>query len=266
MKKILFALFLSFFASCYLFRKFHAVAPLNSSIVTSSTISHLGIIMDGNRRWARRSGIAPWLGHRKGVDPVKTVIKFCLKYKIPYLTLYAFSLENFKRPQQELDFLFNTLAKEIASDELDELFKQGVRVKFAGDQSLFPAQLIPVIKDVEHKTKDGQNLVLTILFCYGGQQEIIHAVRAIADAVKSGMLESDAITRESFTEFLWTGNIPSPDLIIRTGGMKRLSNFLPYQSAYSELYFLDTYWPDITEQDLNQAVGTFEQRARTFGG
>ncbi len=235
------------------------------SFAKPTTLTHLGIILDGNRRWARKAGLAAWLGHRTGVDPVKMTLAFCLKHKIPYLTLYAFSLENFKRPQQELDFLFNTLAKEIESKELDALFKQDVKVLFVGDRSLFPAPLIPIINNVEEKTKQGKSLTLTILFCYGGQQEIINAASLIAQKVKRGELSPDQITEERFKECLWTGTITAPDLIIRTGGMKRLSNFLSYHSAYSELYFTDVYWPDFTETDLINAINAYAERKRNFG-
>jgi undecaprenyl diphosphate synthase len=238
--------------------------PLSTSRADAG-IQHLGIIMDGNRRWARKRGFAPWLGHRQGADPVKTTIKFCLEHKIPYLTLYAFSLENFKRSPQELDFLFNVLAQELVSKELGALFERGVRVRFVGDRSYFPAQLVKLIDEVEEKTKEGKKLTLIILFCYGGRQEIVHAVRTLAQAVKKGDLTPEQITPDLFEEYLWTGRVPAPDLIIRTGGMKRLSNFLSYQSAYSELYFLDCYWPEITEQHLNDALREYHQRLRSFG-
>lgn len=269
MKKIILILTLCLVGSCYIGWKLHLNATQTSlspdKTLENHHLTHLGIIMDGNRRWARRLGLAPWLGHRSGVEPVKRTIKFCLEHKIPYLTLYAFSLENFKRPQQELDFLFNTLAQEIASNELNELLKQGVCVRFVGDRKLFPDQLLPVINDIEEKTRKASKLTLSILFCYGGQQEIINAVRMIARAVQEGMLKPEDITPRIFEEQLWTANIPPCDLIIRTGRMKRLSNFLPYQSAYSELCFLDCYWPEITEEDLKQAIVTFANRTRTFG-
>ena len=228
-------------------------------------IKHLGIMMDGNRRWARKAGMAPWLGHKKGVDPFKMTVKFCLKHKIPYLTLYTFSLENFKRSQEELDYLFNVLAQELAGKEVDQLFQEGVRVIFAGNRSLFPKQLTSIIKDVEEKTKDGKNLTLTLLFCYGGQQEILEATKKIATAVKNGTLSPDALTKDQFEECLWTGKVPPPDLIIRTGRRQCMSNFLCFQSAYSELYFSDLYWPEFTEKDLINALQSYCERIRNFG-
>jgi undecaprenyl diphosphate synthase len=238
----------------------------HNSFSKPPTLNHLGIILDGNRRWARKAGLKAWFGHRKGVDPVKMTIKFCLNYKIPYLTLYAFSLENFKRPQEELDFLFNILAKEIASNELNALFKEGVKVTFAGDRHVFPQQLITLINDIESQTKEGKNLNLTILFCYGGQQEILQGIQTIAHLVKKGELSPEDISIKTFKECLWTGNIPDPDLIIRTGGMMRLSNFLAFQSAYSELFFTDLYWPEFTESELIKAINSFAERTRNFGG
>lgn len=221
--------------------------------------------MDGNRRWARKAGLAPWIGHRKGVEPVKTTISFCLKHNIPYLTLYAFSLENFKRPQKELDFLFNTLAQEIASKELNELFEQGIKVRFVGDKSLFPRQLVPIIEEIEEKTRNGTRLELIILFCYGGRQELFAAAHKLAQGVKEGVFNLATVTQQDFESCLWTSNVPTPDIIIRTGGMQRLSNFLPYQAAYSELYFLTCFWPEITEEHLVDALLWFKDRPRNFG-
>lgn len=239
--------------------------PPQTHCLKPGMIKHLGIMMDGNRRWARKAGLAPYIGHKKGVDPFKMTVKFCLKNKIPYLTLYTFSIENFKRPQEELDYLFNVLAKELASNELDELFKQGVKVIFAGDRSLFPQQLVSTIKDIEEKTKDGKNLTLTLLFCYGGQQEIIDATKKIVTLVKNGTLSPDAINKDHFENCLWTGKMPPPDLIIRTGRRQCMSNFLCFQAAYSELYFSDLYWPEFTENDLIKALESYCERARNFG-
>lgn len=229
------------------------------------SIQHLGIIMDGNRRWARQHGYKPWIGHKQGVTPVRTTLEFCLKHAIPHVTLYAFSLENFKRPQEELDYLFNLLAKELAAKELQEIFEQGIKVEFIGDSTKFPAQLRDTIHTVEEKTAHGTRLTLHILFCYGGQQEILAAVQRIAHDIATGSLKPDDITADIFEQKLWLTNTPRPDLIIRTGKAKRLSNFLTYQSAYSELCFLDCYWPEITEQDLVSAVTTYEATQRNFG-
>lgn len=239
--------------------------PKKKDALSHCSIKHLGIIMDGNRRWARKNGFKPWIGHQHGVAPVKVTINFCLLHKIPYVTLYAFSLENFKRPQEELHYLFDVLAQELAHKELNTLFEKGVRVTFVGDRNQFPAQLQETIKTIEEKTAQNSTLFLNILFCYGGQQEIIAATKKIAQHVAHGLLKPENITSEIFEEHLWLGKIPSPDLVIRTGGAKRLSNFLTYQSAYSELIFLDCYWPELTDNDLIAAVNEYETVRRNFG-
>ena len=223
-------------------------------------------MMAGSRRWAKKRGMPPWIGHRQGVEPIKTAIRFCLKHAIPYLTLYTFSLENFKRPKKELNYLFDILAHEMASNELNELYKQGVKVRFIGDERAFPDQLRQTIKDITQKTRNGDKLTLNILFCYGGQQEIIHATKKIVRAVQEGALAVEDITPSNFNTYTWFGDIPHPDLVIRTANVKRLSNFLPFQSAYSELLFLKCYWPDVTEKHFEEAVEEFHTRKRSFGG
>ena len=228
-------------------------------------IQHLGIIMDGNRRWAKRNGFKPWIGHKKGVDPVKMTLEYCLEHKIPHLTLYTFSLENFNRPQQELDYLFNILAKEISQKELQDIFERGIRVRFIGDRARFPAQLIDTINDIEEKTANNTALTLNLLFCYGGQQEIVVAAQRLARRCRDGEIDPQDITPQVFQEQLWLGDGPSPDLIIRTAGDQRLSNFLTWASAYSELAFLPCFWPDLTEKLLHETISNFYTRKRTFG-
>jgi len=222
-------------------------------------LNHLGIIMDGNRRWAQQHGYKPWIGHRQGVEPVKEAMSFCKEHGIQHLTLYVFSLENFKRPQEELSYLFDILAQEIASKEMENLFKENVRVRFIGDRSLFPQQLVPIIADIEQKTADHSGLYVNLLFCYGGQQEIAAAGKAIAE-------QNDPVSSFSdFKKYMWSADVPAIDLIIRTAGDQRLSNFLPMQAAYSELYFTDCFWPELTKEDLKQAVTFFVSSKRNFG-
>src|SRR3990167_157953 len=220
------------------------------NLLVPCTIKHLGVIMDGNRRWARRSGMPASFGHRQGVNPVKTTIKFCLKHNIPYLTLYAFSLENFKRSEEELSYLFNVLAHEMAGQALDELHAHKVQIRFVGDINLFPPQLDTIVQNAQEKTSKNTALILSILFCYGGQQEIIATTKKLATAAQEGTLDPNTITQELFERYTWFGALPAPDLIIRTGKAQRLSNFLTFQSAYSELYFLPCYWPEVTEAHL----------------
>lgn len=237
----------------------------NSAIEPAKGIKHLGIIMDGNRRWAKSHGYKPWIGHKKGVEPVRTTLEFCIKNQIPYLTLYVFSLENFNRPQQELAYLFDVLAQQIADQELDKLFKEGIKVRFIGERSLFPEKLKTLIEDIETKTQHGTKLNVNLLFCYGGQQEIVAACKKLAQKCAQGILMPEEITPELFADSLWSAPVPPPDLIIRTAGDQRLSNFLTWSAAYSELTFLPCFWPEITQEMLIKTVNNFYNRKRTFG-
>jgi len=227
-------------------------------------IKHLACIMDGNRRWARGQGKLPMLGHQEGVKAGRRVIQFCLEKKIPYLSLYTFSIENFKRSAQEQDFIFNIVATQ-GLQEVAQLRQQGVRIRFVGDRALFPQSLISVCDALEQQTQDCMALQVNLLFCYGARQEIIGGIKKIIRQVKAGVLDEDDVNEESFNHYLWTHNFPDPDLIIRTGGVSRLSNFLLYQAAYSELYFLDCLWPDVGMQQLEQAVSFFDNAQRNFG-
>lgn len=227
-------------------------------------MKHLACIMDGNRRWAKKHGWVPWRGHRQGAETVKLVADFCIKNNISYLSLYAFSIENLNRPQVERDFLFNMIFNE-AEKSLPEFQQKGIRIRFIGDRSLFPDHVIPVCERVEKETEHCTNLNLNILFCYGARQEIVGGIKAIIRKVQAGQLSEDDITDDTFSQYLWTAGMPEPDLVLRTGGHQRLSNFLLYQSAYSEFYFLDCLWPDLTEGDLHKAVSGFSGSQRNFG-
>lgn len=229
------------------------------------SIKHLALIMDGNRRWAKQRGLKAFEGHQKGTQAVKESVRFCIKNKIPHLTLYAFSLENFKRSPEELRYLFSIIRDGLNESEFQELLEKGVRVRFIGDRSRFPSDLLESITNLEEKTKKGTALSLNLLFCYGGQQEIVAATKRIAQLVTDHKIKPSEITPELFQSFLWLSDAPAPDLVIRTGGQQRLSNFLPWQSTYSELMFIPTLWPAITEQDLATAVTLFEERKRNFG-
>ena len=228
-------------------------------------IQHLGVIMDGNRRWAKQRGLQPWEGHRAGAKSLEQTIDFCITRKIPYLTVYAFSIENFKRSAQELHFLFDILAKELADEGIDRYSKKGVKIKFMGDQDLFPTQLLEIIERAQERTAANEKLQLNILFCYGGRQEIISAVKNIAQKIKRGIILPEEIDDDTFSRCLWTAHIPPPDLVIRAGKEKRLSNFLLYSLAYAELYFLDCYWPDVDQNILQSVIDEFKVRKRSFG-
>lgn len=227
-------------------------------------LQHLGCIMDGNRRWAKERGMVPWYGHAEGVEAVRRAVEFCIEKKIKYLSLYTFSLENFRRSQEENSYLFKLMVQE-AEKGTEEFKKYGIRLRFIGDRSLFPEQLIPLLDRVEKETAHLDTLQVNFLFCYGGRQEIASAAKNIARKVKSGELKEDDITPELMSRHLWTADIPDPDLIIRTGSFSRLSNFLIYQAAYSELYILDCLWPDLTKEHLQEAYDAFMNCKRNFG-
>jgi len=227
-------------------------------------ITHLACIMDGNRRWAQRNGILAWLGHKQGLQVVKRVIDFCLEKKIAYLSLYTFSTENLKRSEQEKQYLFEVLAQEAVA-ELDEFKHKNVRMKFIGDRTLFPKSVQPLCEKIEQETANFSALQVNFLLCYGGQQEIADAAKRITHKVKNGELQESDITPQLFEQFLWTAEIPAPDLIVRTGGDNRLSNFLLFQCAYSELYFLDCLWPDISSEHLETAITYYDNCRKNFG-
>ncbi len=227
-------------------------------------ITHLACIMDGNRRWAQERGMLPWLGNKMGVEGAKRAILYCLKREIPYLSLYTFSIENLQRGSKEKEFMFSQLPKLMVNFG-DELARAGVRARFIGDKKLFPESIQLFIHDVESKTKDCSKLFLQLLFCYGSHQEIVAAVQDIAqDAIEKKILPK-SVTKEVFEKYMWTKGVPFPDLIIRTGKQKRLSNFLLFQAAYAELYFLDIFWPEITEIDFERICAEFENTKRNFG-
>jgi len=224
-------------------------------------IQHLACVMDGNRRWATSRGLPTLFGHKQGVTAVRTVVTFCLQRSISYLSLYTFSLENFKRSFEEKSYLFN-LIDEVLQQVAQDLVGQGVRIRFVGDRALFPESVRASCLAIEQATVHGDKLQLNILFCYGGRQEIVSSVKKIAEQVASGTLSPDAITQEHLQNNLWMPNIPDPDLIIRTGAVHRMSNFLLFQSAYSELIFFDCMWPDMTEALFEQALHEFNARER----
>ena len=227
-------------------------------------LKHLACIMDGNRRWAMSQGLLPTDGHRKGFDIIKTIIDFCFEKKIDHLSLYTFSIENLKRSTEEVYYLFEILAYEVV-DDLTELKQKNVNITFIGDRTLFPKNIKILCEKVEKETYHCNGLYLHILLCYGGRQEIVDTARRIAIKVKKGDLQESDITIDVFERFLWTTGISHPDLIIRTGGDHRLSNFLLFQAAYSELYFLDCLWPEISKKELESAVTYFDNCRKTFG-
>lgn len=227
-------------------------------------IKHLAVVMDGNRRWALARGMRAMLGHHEGAKAIECAIKFCLESGISYLSLYTFSLENFQRSPEEKEYIFGMMVDELEK-RLSSFIENDIRIKFVGDRTLFPAQVMPTCRKVEQATEHCTKLVLNFLFCYGAQQEIVEAVRKLVRKVKSGELCEADLSEKDFEQCLWSAGTPVPDLIIRTGGRQRLSNFLLYQAAYSEFCFLDCLWPDITIDHFKSVLSDFENSTRNFG-
>lgn len=226
-------------------------------LMERNEIKHVAIIMDGNRRWAKQKGLEVKAGHKEGVEALERVVKAAAKSGVKYLTVYALSTENLKeRKKTEISDLFS-LMKDGFINKLPTLKKEGVRVKFFGDIDALPMVVKQILSQAEKKLADGKRLQLNIALNYGARSEIIQAVKQINP--------SEKIDEESFSKLLFTKDIPEPQLLIRTGGQKRLSNFLLWQSAYSELYFTDKLWPDFGKEDFKLALEDFAQRKRNFG-
>jgi len=238
--------------------------PAASQALAPSPPRHIAIIMDGNGRWAKARGLPRNLGHRQGIDTVRDVVRACRNLRIEYLTLYAFSSENWKRPETEVAGLMDLLRLFIRR-ELDDLARNGVCIRMIGDRNKLAPDIVQLIADAEAKTRDNRTLTLTIALSYGGQDEIVSAARRIAEQVAAGKLQPSEITAQVLENNLETAGIPDPDLVIRTSGEQRLSNFLLWQTAYSELIFIDKLWPDFSAQDLADAVAEFQRRERRYG-
>ncbi len=226
--------------------------------------AHVAIIMDGNGRWAKARGLPRTEGHRRGIDAARNVVQAAANLGIGHLTLYGFSTENWKRPKAEVDDLMGLLRYYLRS-EAATLDRNGVRLKVIGDRTRLAPDLVKLITDVETKTRDNVKLTLVIALSYGSRHEIIDAVRSLAAAARDGTLDPHDIDEAAVNARLATAGIPDPDLVIRTSGEQRLSNFLLWQCAYSELMFVDTYWPDFGEDDLADAVREFQRRERRYG-
>lgn len=229
---------------------------------------HIAIILDGNRRWASGQSLAPWLGHRFGARRIEQLLDWCLDLNVKSVTLYAFSTENFQRPQQEVEEVMRIAEEKLRAVLTDErLHKNKVRVKVIGRLELLPKSLQQLIWEVEQATKGYDQHFINVALAYGGRAEIVDAARKIAREVEAGKLKLDAIDEQVFEKYLYTAYLPKqdPDLIIRTSGEERLSGFLLWQSAYSELCFLDVYWPEFRRIDLLRAMRTYQQRKRRFG-
>ena len=225
---------------------------------------HVAVIMDGNGRWAKKQGKPRMVGHQKGVDALKDLLRCCKDWGIPALTAYAFSTENWGRPQTEVQFLM-TLFERVLRRELEEMKAENVRIRFIGNLEDLPTSLHQEINRSMEDTKNNQGTQFTIATNYGGRHEIIQACQAIAKKVEQGYLEAGAIDEELFEKHLYTQGIPHPDLLIRTSGEMRISNFLLWQMAYAEIYVTSTLWPDFDRHEFHKALATFQQRDRRFG-
>lgn len=226
--------------------------------------THVGIIMDGNRRWAKEKGMIPSLGHKAGTDNLKKVAEACEKFGIKHLTVFAFSTENWKRSKDEVKYLMD-LFLSYAKSFRKRLNEKNYRVRMAGDKSALSEELQQEITYIEEATKNNDGLTINLAINYGGRAEIINATKNIAEKVKNGEISIEEINEDLINRNMQTYDSPDPDLIIRTGGEKRLSGFLIWQSAYSEFYFTKVYWPDFDGEELNKAIIEYSNRKRNFG-
>ncbi|MBM3537175.1 MAG: isoprenyl transferase [Alphaproteobacteria bacterium] len=226
--------------------------------------THVAVIMDGNGRWAKARGLPRIAGHRRGAEAVRRTIVAVAEIGIRYLTLYGFSSENWKRPAEEVDDLMGLL-RHYLRGEIAELHRNGVRLRVIGDRARLAPDIVAMIENAEAMTRVNDGLNLTIALSYGSRAEIAAAAQSIARQVAAGTLEAEAVNEAAIARALWTADIPDPDLIVRSSGEKRLSNFLLWQSAYSELVFVDTLWPDFGKDDLLSAIGEFQRRERRYG-
>jgi undecaprenyl diphosphate synthase len=236
----------------------------NTHTGKSSTPEHLAIIMDGNGRWAKQRGLPRIAGHQQGVETVIRVVDACVQQGIHYLSLFAFSSENWGRPRQEVDALMGLLTQFLASQR-EKMLKDGVRLRVIGDLSRLSEPIQAALADAEKETANGKALTLILALSYGSRDEIMRAAKQVARQVLEGELDVDQLDNKTFSQFLDTGDLPEPDLMIRTSGEVRLSNFLLWQAAYAELYFTDTLWPDFDADELQKALEDYRCRKRRFG-
>ena len=225
---------------------------------------HVAAIMDGNGRWAKKRGLPRIMGHRRGVETLKDLLRCCKDWGIPALTVYAFSTENWGRPIEEVDFLM-TLFESVLQRELNEMIAEDVRIEFVGDLNALAPSLRQEIAKAKLATQHNQGVRFTIATNYGGRQEIVRACQSIAAEVQRGGIEIADIDENTLSQHLYTADLPDPDLLIRTSGEMRLSNFLLWQLAYAELHISDTLWPDFDRHSFHQALLDFQQRQRRFG-
>lgn len=243
----------------------HASQKRAAAVSDADGLRHVAIIMDGNGRWAERRGLPRSMGHRAGVEAVRRTVTASLDAGLGYLTLFSFSSENWSRPPAEVEFLFGLLRMYIRRD-LANLHRDGVQVVVIGKRDGLPPDIAALIREAETLTAENRRLRLIVAFNYGARDEIARAARRLADRVRKGGLDPAGIDEDLISANLDTAAIPDPDLIVRTGGELRLSNFLLWQAAYAELVFLPVYWPDFDASHLNAAIEEFGTRVRRYGG
>ncbi len=234
-------------------------------VLQSSNPRHVAIIMDGNGRWASARGLPRSAGHKVGVDAVRRAVRAASDFGIEFLTIYSFSTENWTRPKTEVMFLLELLRRFISQD-VAELHASGVKIQIIGDRANLDAKLVRMIEDAERLTAENTKLKLTVAFNYGSRQELVRAAQKIAAQVQSGTLNSDSITADTLSQSLDTAGMPDPDLMIRTGGEERISNFLLWQCAYAEFVFVPEFWPEFNAEIFARAVAEYNARERRFGG
>lgn len=227
-------------------------------------VRHIAIIMDGNGRWATKKGLPRTAGHKKGAEVVIDISKAAKEAGVKYLTLYAFSTENWKRPKDEVDTLMDLL-RQYLSKNFEELNKNDIRICFIGEREMLASDILEKMRELEEKTKNNSSATLQIALSYGSRAEITAAVKKIAQKIKDGDMSVESIDEKTISDMLYTKGIPDPDILIRTSGEQRLSNYLLWQLAYSEFFFTPTYWPDFTKEELNEIIKTYQSRERRYG-
>lgn len=232
--------------------------------MTKNSLEHIAVIMDGNGRWASKRGLPRNMGHKKGAETVLEIAKAAKEFGVKFLTLYAFSTENWKRSPEEVDGLMNLL-RQYLNRNFKELADNDVRIRFIGERNMLDEDIAAKMRELEDTTSNNKSLTLQVALSYGSRLEIVNAARLIAQKVKTGDMSIKDIDETLFSDMLYTKGIPDPDLVIRTSGEQRVSNYLLWQIAYSEFFFTDTLWPDFTKQELEQIINNYQTRERRYG-
>lgn len=232
--------------------------------MTRNQLNHIAVIMDGNGRWATKRGLPRTAGHKKGAEVVVQIAKAAKEFGVKYLTLYAFSTENWKRSPEEIDALMQLL-RQYLDKNFKELEQNDVKIRFIGERYMLDADIVEKMERLEQNTAENKSLVLQIALSYGSRQEILNTAKEIAERVKNGDMQPQDIDEQTFSAMLYTGGVPDPDLLIRTSGEQRISNYLLWQIAYSELFFTKTLWPDFAKEEFKSIIENYQTRERRYG-